>query len=279
VLAVDLKGRGVATADQLFHRLSWFMLPFTRGEIWQILESARRAGIVTRMGDNVDALGRPVSEEWALTEEGRKLKRPRALSLPDLGLNAIRSRAGFSTVFSSTKDLLLGTLPFLTIFLGAKLDLAAEGRWVSVIAGAVVLGTTLVNGAIGDLKLQAAAQSWPRMREERPARYRFQLSRRRLAFIPGSMIVLYAIGAAGVLLLLPWWRILIAAAIAVIAACFVYLFSLRKMRKAWSGKHEDLLSWEQKWRLRGPAIDPTPPDREAEKGSADVAVNDCASAE
>jgi len=252
VLAVDLKARGAATADQLYHRLSWFMLPFDRDEVVQILDSARRSGIVKSLGDEVDASGRPVSGEWVLTEEGQKLKRPRALALPDLGRDALGSTAGFSTAFTSIKGLLLGATPYLGIYLGIKLDIEEVGRLTSTAVGAAVLGTVLVNGVIGDLKLREAARSWPRLAEKRPARYLYQSSRARLAFLPTVMIVVYLTGAAGLLLHASWWHIAAAMMGEIFAASLIYLGCLRHLRQAWSDKDKDLLCWEQKWRLRGP---------------------------
>jgi hypothetical protein len=271
VLAVDLQGRGAATADQLYHRLSWFMLPFDLSEVLQILDSARRGGIVERLGHDLDAFGKPISEEWFLTEEGKKLKRPRALSLPDLGRGVIGSTAGTSTVFSSIKGTVLGAAPYLAVVLGAKLDVTTEVSLASVIAGGAVLGVTLWNGVHGDLKLQAAARSWPRMREKRPRRYVYQLSRARLAFIPAVLAILYVILAAGVVLSFGVWEIAAAAAATAISAIVFYLSALRKLRKAWSGDHKDLNAWEWTWRLRGPASQiPSVP---VEDGQKDGAVN------
>jgi hypothetical protein len=261
VLAIDLKARGAGTTDQLYHRLSWFMLPFERDEIDQILESARRNGIIRLLGDAVDALGNPVTGEWVLTEAGQKLKRPRALALPDLGRGALGSSAGFSTAFTSVKGLLLGAAPYLGIYLGVKFDVAEVTKLTLVAVGALILGTVLVNGMIGDLKLREAARSWPRMQEKRHARYLYQLSLARLAFIPAMMIVVYLTGAAGLLLGADWWWIVGVAVVELLIAVLVYLGCLRSLRRAWSANDKDLLSWEQKWRLRGPWEPPVPPQK------------------
>lgn len=259
VLAIDLRARGAGTADQLYHRLSWFMLPFDRDEIVQILESARRNGIIRLLGDELDALGTPVTGEWVLTEAGQKLKRPRALALPDLGREALGGTAGFSTAFTSVKGLLLGAAPYLGIYLGVKFDVAEVTKLTLAAVGALILGTVLVNGIIGDLKLREAARSWPRMREKRHARYLYQLSLARLAFIPVVMIVVYLTGAAGLLVSADWWRIVGAAVVEILIAVLVYLRCLRSLRQAWSDNDRDLLCWEQKWRLRGPWEPAVPP--------------------
>jgi hypothetical protein len=258
VLAIDLKARGGASAEQLYHRLSWFMLPFNRNEIFQILDSARRNGIVKQLDDGLDAFGRVISGEWVLTEDGGKLKRPRALALPDLGRGAVSSStAGFSTAFTSIKGLLLGLAPYLTVLFGVRLDSHHMARWILAVAGALVLGIVLGNGVVGDLKLREAARSWPRMREKRPSRHKYQLSRARLVFIPAAMGVVYLTAAVGLVLSVAMWKIAIPCIGEILVVVFIYLDSLLPMRQEWSQGDRDLLLWEEKWRLRGPWKGPT----------------------
>jgi hypothetical protein len=258
VLATDLKMRGAATVDQLYHRLSWFMLPFDLIEVLQILESARRNGLVKLLGDDLDVLGKCVSEEWALTEEGAKLKRPRALALPDLSWGVIHSTPGISTVFTSAKDLLLGLVPFLALF-GASLDVLEEQRLIIAAASGVVLGVVLWNGIRGDRKLQAAARSWPRMQEKRQARYEYQLNPGRLGFLPAMLALLYLAIALGGTLAFSFWKIAVGAGAVLVLFGVIYIFTLRKLRKDWSNPRLDLCAWELKWHLRGGATQPASP--------------------
>jgi hypothetical protein len=251
VLAIDLKARGAATAEQLYHRLSWFMLPFERSEVLQILDSARRSGVIERLGDARDALGGEVSEEWFPTEEGMKLKRPRSLSLPDLGRSVVGSSAGFSTVFTSTKEVLLALVSVLALA-GTNVKFVSDQDWVLMLASAMALIAALVDGILGDLKLRAAVRSWPRMREKRRARHAYQLSRQRLVFLPAVVIGFYLIIAVGILLPVSWLKAGIGSVVLLLLAAAFYRFSLRGLRKAWSGDDKDLLAWEWAWLLRKP---------------------------
>jgi hypothetical protein len=252
VLAVDLKGRGSATLHQLYHRLSWFMLPFNLGELLQILESARRSGLVERVRSERDALGREIAEEWSVTEEGRKLERPRALALPDMGRDVVGKTAEFSTSFSR-KGVFFAVLPFATALIGLKFDQATALRLAAVLGGATLLAVTLWHGMLGDLKLQAAVLSWPRLFKMRPARYAYQLSLKRLFFLPALLSLLYVFVAIGVLIQLSAWKVALGFVAVGVLSLLFYWSSLRQLRKKWSHKAADRRLWEAKWRLRGSA--------------------------
>lgn len=249
VLAIDLTDRGAATKEQLYHRLSWFMLPFERDEIDELLDSGRRAGIVECRKGTEDAFGGK-RDEWFLTEKGEKLKRPRALSLPDLGARAVGQRAGLTTVFTSAKGVALAAFPYIALGgVGIK-DPSLLTKIAVVIAGLGVLLAVLGAGVLGDLRLRAAARSWPRLLEKRPARFMFQLNYMRMAFMPLALLSVYAVGAISL------FDAELAGMVAAVLliALFVHLQWVWPTRLAWDNPDKDLACWEKEWRARGSAL-------------------------
>ena len=248
ILATDLQRRGSATVEQLYQRLSWFYLPFDRKEIGQLIESAQRGGYIERETDAVDSRGRQVSDRWGLTEKGEKLKRPRALSLPDLGQGAFGNRAGYSTVFGSVKGMLLAVVPYLALT-GLNIkekQLPLVGELAGVLAGLIVLATVLATGIRGDLRLRAAALSWPRLKEKRNARFRFQLSYMRMAFLPALLVSVYLVGAV-VIFSRPAAALL---GVGLSIGLFVWALWMWPLRQAWSGPGKDVVQWKWEWRRR-----------------------------
>jgi hypothetical protein len=199
-----------------------------------------------------DAFGREIAEEWSVTEAGRKLERPRALALPDMGRDVIGKTAEFSTAFSR-KGVFFTALPFVTALIGLKFDQTTALRLAAVLGGAALLVVTLWHGMLGDLKLQAAVLSWPRLLKMRPARYTYQLSLRRLVFLPVLLSLLYVAVAVGVLIQLSAWKVALGIVAVGVLSLLFYWSSLRRLRKEWSHKTADRLLWEAQWRLRGSA--------------------------
>lgn len=244
ILVSDLKRRGAATAEQLYFRLSWFMLPFNHGEIGQLIECAQAGGYIERQEKAIDAKGNGVSDRWAPTEAGEKLKRPRALSLPDLGNRAIGEHAGLSTVFGSVKGVVLAVLPYVVLTgVSSQERLHTYGEIAAVVGALVVLVTVLGKGVMGDLRLRAAAMSWPRLERERPCRYRFQVSYARMGFIPAVLLSVYLTGALAV------FDVSAAAllAAALVVGLYVYAAWAVPLQRAWSAEDEDVEKWKEVW--------------------------------
>jgi hypothetical protein len=82
-LAAELNDRGAATVEELYLRFDCFLLPLRKDEIKQVLESARREGLVAEVPGKRDGYGDEVSDQWTTTDKGRKLHRPRTLALPE----------------------------------------------------------------------------------------------------------------------------------------------------------------------------------------------------
>jgi hypothetical protein len=232
------------------------MLPFNHAEIEQLIDSTRRAGVVECINTTENQRGCKPSGEWMTTEEGRKLKRPRALSLPDLGRDAISQGGGLTTVFGSVKGVVLGAIPFLTLLGAGKSDLATETKWAVMIAGLAVLLIVLGNGVLGDLRLRAATRSWPRLENERGKRFEFQLSYRRMAFIPALLLCPYVVVA--VMVLDPGLPTVVAVLLGLgtLLLLAIWWKNVRRRRDEWNADDQDPKKWRDEWRRRARLAEP-----------------------
>jgi hypothetical protein len=144
--------------------------PLGEAEIADVMESARRRGLVEPLDQSKDAYGVAVDEiEWAPTDRGRELKQPRGLTIKDFFnylVEALPGGKAVATTAVSAAGVLL-TLPVL-----ASLFNEHQARHASsdadarpyVIAGAAVVlfmvGVMLWRGMQGDANLRHAARAW-----------------------------------------------------------------------------------------------------------------------
>ena len=247
-LAGELNDRGAATVDELYLRFDCFLLPLAKGEIRQILESARREALVAEVPDERDGYGVAVDEEWTTTEKGQKLRRPRALALPDLGYLLFGERDRAAKAFDLGKTLVTMLVPVLALVGIERWEAGDVAKWAAFAGIGAVIVWMLLYGFKGELDLRAAADSWPRLEAQRPERWRYQMSWARTAYLPALLATIYAAAGLGLGFgFVAWWWYGVAAA-AVVAAV-VYILVVLPLYRAWHGQDPDRC--RQEWVKRG----------------------------
>jgi hypothetical protein len=229
-LAAELEERGAATVEELYLRFDCFLLPLERQEIKQVLESARREGLVAEVPDERDGYGEQVTEQWTTTEKGRKRGRPRTLALPDLGYLIIGEHDRMVKAFDMVKTGATVAIPGLALFGIDQLAPSDTTKWVAFAAAGAAILSVIAYGLSGELDLRAAAASWPRLEEVRPDRCAYQKSWPCMVSVPAFIAAVYA--AAGLWLGLgffDWWVYAVAA---VLTGVF-YLWRVFPMYRAW----------------------------------------------
>jgi hypothetical protein len=245
-LAAELNDRGAATVEELYLRFDCFSLPLEKGEIKQVLESARREGVVAEVSDERDGYGVEVSDQWTTTDKGKKLSRPRTLALPDLGYLLFGEHDRTVKAFDIGKTAVTMALPALALLGIHSLDPGTVTKWAAFGGAGVVIGWMLAYALRGELDLRAAAASWTRLKESRRSRWDYQMSRLRMGYLPAVVAVIYVcVGLWLGLGLFPWW--VYAAGAAVIVA--VYLTEIHPLYRAWHRTDPDLCRKE--WKERG----------------------------
>ena len=192
VLLAHLNEQGASTADELEAReLEWFYLPFERQEIAEIVESARRHGLVAPLGQTVDGHNRRVQGiEWAPTQRGAELKRPPAVVSRGDMLSSLRSWPRLLQQASGLIALVVGaaTLKRMTDQGVVRLGLAGA-------VGIVVLLLLLVSSRRNYGRLRQAALAWSRLQRDRPKFYAWQTARWRFwARLGAWLLILASVG-------------------------------------------------------------------------------------
>src|SRR5260221_5333919 len=200
-LAAELNDRGAASVEELYLRFDCFLLPLERDEIKQVLESARREGVVAEVSDKRDGYGGEVWDQWTTTDKGKKLRRPRTLALPDLGYLVLGEHDGRVKAFDIGKTVVTMAVPVLALLGIHSLDPGTVTKWATFAGAGAVILWMLVYAIKGELDLRAAAAAWPRLRHTRRKRWDYQMSRLRIAFLPAVVAVVYIGGG-----LRPWLR-------------------------------------------------------------------------
>lgn len=250
-LAAELNDRGAATVDELYLRFDCFLLPLTHKEIRQVLESARREGLVAEVADAWDGYGEPVAGQWTMTEKGRRLRRPRALALPDLGHLLFDENDRAAKFFDLGKTIITVLVPILALVGIERLEANEAGKWAAFAGVGVVLGWMVLYGLRAELDLRAAADSWPRLQQERKARRRYQMSWIRTAYLPTALAAAYAAAGLGVGLGFPpaWWY---ATAALALALGVLYILLVLPLYRAWHGVDPQICRDE--WIARGDEV-------------------------
>lgn len=247
-LAAELNDRGAATVDELYLRFDCFLLPFSHKEIRQVLESARREGLVAEVADQRDGYGAAVEEQWTTTEKGRKLRRPRALALPDLGYLLFSESDRAAKLFDVGKTIVTMAVPVLALVGIDRLEANDAARWAAFVGVGVILAWAVLYGLRAELDLRAAADSWLRLKRDRPERWRYQKSWSRSAYLPALLATLYIAAGLGLGFGFPavWWYATSAAAI---AFAILYLALVLPLYRAWHKRDPDRC--REEWVRRG----------------------------
>jgi hypothetical protein len=192
VLLAHLNEHGASTIAELEARpLSWFYLPLNHDEIADVMESARRHGLVVPLDHRVDGHERPLrGVEWAPTERGAALHEPSGMSRRSLFSGLVSGPTRF-------RQTLADVLPLIGFFAGAAvLKQLTDGSTRFVIAGAIVAVLLLVmleRGIRAEQRLCEAAQAWPRLASWRPRYHKWQMGRlRRFWVLSAGFVVLVA---------------------------------------------------------------------------------------
>jgi hypothetical protein len=180
-LSVADLGRGGEDGEG---RIRFFELKLDANETADVVESARRQGLVEALypknahGETIEPI------EWGATTVGRELKRPRGLSFSDF-LNYLAE--DFPNVKALIGFAVTGAGLLLTVGVFANNHPAHPGRSAyediseyliaAPLLGALLLALILMRGLKGEANLRRAARAWaPRLRDERPKFYRWQTS-------------------------------------------------------------------------------------------------------
>lgn len=245
-LATELNDRGAATVEELYLRFDCFLLPLETGEIRQVLESARREGVVAEVSDKRDGYGGEVSDQWTTTDKGKKLRRPRTLALPDLGYLLLGEHDRTVKAFNVGKTVVTMAIPVFALVGIHHLDKGPAAKWAAFGGVGAVILLMFAYGLRGELDLRAAAASWPRLIETRQKRWEYQMSWFCMAFLPALLATVYL--AAGLWLGLgrfPWPVYVVAA----LAAGAIYVKKVWPLYHAWHRTDPALCRHE--WSERG----------------------------
>jgi hypothetical protein len=200
VLVPHLGRHGAATSAALVNRgIELFRLELDDEEVLDVLELSRRKGLVEPLGQAEDAYGETISAvEWAPSESGQALKRPRGLNLASFRDYLMEVTPAGPKVAKAVQYVVVTFLAALPL-LGASpadkggagtkaedlsdavasLDSSASAEAGVLVAAAVVVllfGLAIARGMAGDSRLRRAARAWSRLRETWPSFWRWQVS-------------------------------------------------------------------------------------------------------
>jgi hypothetical protein len=236
-LVHSLDDWGAGHVDSMAGKLAWFYLHLTAGEAKHLVESARRHGVVRRVGDPKNVHGTEVDPQWIPTERGLKLALPRGASTGDLWNATLAIVDQIRVAFKDSWALLVLIAGLFSIQLATGDTL---GGWLILAIGVIICALVLGVGLSGELDLKAMAMSWPRLEVYRPARYVWQTSTLRpwLEFVTRLGLA----AGAGVTILAganewDWWPVgLVATALFGVITYVVYRIKVRPIRKLWEAE-------------------------------------------
>lgn len=267
-LTNHLRRRGATSTDDLVGKLGWFWLRLDQDEVEEVVDACRRDGYIEPLGQERNAAGAPIAtDEWTLTDRGRKLERTRALSLRD---SIVAVRGIGKPVFSATEKwakrvaaTLATVLPALALSLEASTSIA-------VIAVGAILASLASSSLRGEAELRRAAEHWPRMRICRRRIYDWQTTGwRPWERVPiAGGVALYLLGSAIALRATATWEfnILIGVAVAIVLAALAW-WRLHKAWQRWWGLNKAF----QKERERVRRLRHKDPDHSCHLGHACLA--------
>ena len=244
-----MNDRGAATVEELYLRFDCFLLPLGRDEIKQVLESARREGLVAEVGDKRDGYGEEVSDQWTTTEKGKKLHRPRTLALPDLGYLIVGEHDRTAKAFDLGKTLVTIAVPVLALFGIHQWDPSMVTKWAAFGGVGVAIISMLVYALNGELDLRAAASSWPRLEKVREKRWEYQRSWPCMVYLPVFIATVYT--AVGLWLAFGFFPVWAYAAVALPAAV-IYLTAVWPLYHGWHSV--DPGACRKTWKERGDEV-------------------------
>jgi hypothetical protein len=202
VLLPQLAQREAKTIEEIVAGgLSVFRLKLEPNELRDLLELARRRGLIEPLGSIQDVYGDAIEDtQWLPSQLGRELKRPTAVTVGAV-LGDLRKMlpAGTKTapVLASGLAGLAVVLPFIGPLVGVSSSPQSDGMstktWVIVAAGIglLCLGIALQRGMRGDAQLRHAARAWERLHKTWPCFWRLQVSWQRpwVGLLGGLMVV------------------------------------------------------------------------------------------
>lgn len=227
VLVRKLLSDGALTIRGLTGRLIWFHLDFNEVEVRQIVTSAAAHGAVESL-TTVNG-----QQAWAPTELGRKLAEPRGAALEDL---LSFSGSALASVQQALRDWWAVVVGALAI---GGVGIANDNSLLGAIAAFVFLTLLVSQGVRGERDMKAAAECWPRLKEQRTERWRWQTLPGRPEAVAvwilatfGLLSAAWAISGSS-----PWQgRCLIAAGAAGLVGMVLYRLRLVPLANAWRSR-------------------------------------------
>jgi hypothetical protein len=217
----DLRTIGASTISEMeAASVGMFKLPANIAELTELTAIARRLGLLgPRERGATETVDSNTEIEWALSEQGQELPAPRSLDVPQIVLSVAR-------LADPARKQAVDWFPTIALLLGigAATTTSVTSDAAANAAGAVsiaLLTVVLAIHARGELGLRSAARSWPRLRKQRPATYKFHTGPRiPVVFLfVVSVIAAYGlaifeqfraaaiVGAAGIVLAIVQWRV------------------------------------------------------------------------
>jgi len=170
-----LSDRGTMTREEIQGAgISLFKLPLEDNEVVDLLELARRQGLV-RAQRGSDAYGVEVQGEWGVTGRGREVRPPTGLTVKD-ARTYIVGVTPFGSKLTTVVQALLGALPIAALLKISDEDVLGKGALVAGCILALLLLLVLYFGFQGDLRLRRAAIAWQRYKDVWPVSHHWQLS-------------------------------------------------------------------------------------------------------
>lgn len=206
VLLPHLQVQGASSTAEIKRRgLSLFGLALDDDEVVDVLELARRNGLVEPFDQSCDAYDSRINIiEWSPTHRGEKLVAPTGMSVKDLrnyliAVLPIGSKA-VHTILGLVGVLLV--IPFFGSLFGKKpltSSASPDARTYLIAAGlfiALIVVLVIHRGLDGDRQLRCAARSWQRLKDTWPNFWRWQVNPLR----PWAVLTAIGIYLAGLIL-------------------------------------------------------------------------------
>ncbi|HWI96630.1 MAG TPA: hypothetical protein VNS60_11245 [Solirubrobacterales bacterium] len=186
VLLPHLQVQGASSTAEIKRRgISLFGLALNDDEVVDVLELARRNGLVEPFDQSSDAYDNRISAvEWSPTHRGEKLGPPTGMSVKDLrdyliAVLPIGSKA-IHSILALAGALLV--VPFFGSLFGQKpltSSASPDARAYMMAAGlliALMIVLVIHRGLEGDRQLRCAARSWQRLKATWPGFWRWRVN-------------------------------------------------------------------------------------------------------
>jgi hypothetical protein len=226
---LDTDGALSKAALATTRRLGWFELPLEPPEVDQLVASAFAHGIAEPLTEPGSAQ-QGVETRWLPTERGRQLPFPRGASVLDYGIFAVNIVGNVRRLFTDWWAIALAALA------AGGIGIANKDQLLAAAAAFVFVALVILQGMRAERDLKAAAEAWPRLKAERPARWKWQTLSGRAELVAASQLSVMALLAAAWAIdsESAWQRWTLIAALVVTAfALIAYYVRLVPLRRAW----------------------------------------------